>query len=135
MIRRIPVAAALIVAATLSATAPAEGRRGARFQTVVDPACLASVPWFVDPASADMRLSGCRPRHEIPAPDAEGWIHYSDPNGASIDVHRDVVWDRRSGAITFRVRYNGGGSLSSLYTISGQPVVDGVLKTGSFTVK
>jgi hypothetical protein len=132
MFRLLSVAMVLVAAAF----APAAQARKAPPPppVVVDPACLASVPWMANPAEANIQLIGCRPVSQVALPDAEGWRRFETPEGATIEVHRDATWNRRSRAIAFRVRYNGGGSLTSIYQISGRTVGNGWLKAGTFTI-
>ena len=101
---------------------------------IVDPMCLASVPWLVDPASSDLRIVGCRAIGLIPAPDAEGWRRYDNPAGGFVQVHQDVQWDPVTRKVAFRLRYNGGGSGTFAYMIMGGPVQRQTLKAGSFSI-
>lgn len=101
---------------------------------IVDPACLAPVPWMVQPDSSTLRLFGCRPFNLIGAYDAQGWYRYDKPDGGFIKVHKDVVWDAAKRSISFRMLVNGGGSGTFAFNVSGGPVRDQRLAPGSFTV-
>ena len=100
---------------------------------IVDPACLETVGWFNDPREGDIRINGCRAAAALPARGADGWREYSNADGALIKVRGETV-DQATGAVTFEVLYNGGGSLTVLNRVSGIPV-GGVLKVGTYTVK
>ncbi len=100
---------------------------------VVDPACLETVGWFNDPREGDIRINGCRAPAALPARGADGWREYSNADGALIKVRGETV-DQATGAVSFEVLYNGGGSLTVLNRVSGIPM-GGVLKVGTYTVK
>lgn len=134
MLYALSLAALTLTGSNASAQDGRYGRRPmANFR--IDPACLATVPWFVDPAAEDMKLNNCRPIKQMAAPDAQGWVRYDTQDGAVIEVNRAVEWNPRNRRVAFKVRYNGGGSLTSVYTVAGGPVMAGTLKAGTFTVK
>jgi hypothetical protein len=100
---------------------------------VVDPACLATAPWFVNPAEADLQLYGCRPAAAIPAADANGWREFTSADGALLRARGDTT-DPRTGKVRVEVLYNGGGTLTVRSLLTGSPDAKGVLKAGTFTV-
>ncbi len=100
---------------------------------VVDPACLASAPWFADPAEADLQLFGCRPVADIPAADQNGWREFATADGALIRARGDTT-DPRTGKVRVEVFYNGGGTLSVRSLVTGTANAKGVMKAGTFTV-
>lgn len=104
-------------------------------RAIVDPACLVNVPWMVNPRAVDLQLAGCRPTSQIPAPNAEGWRQFQNPQGGYIQVHQDVEWDLQTRRVAFKVRVNGGGSGTVPMSVTGGPVVNRVLKAGSFDVR
>lgn len=114
------LAAAGLAACAMSAAAPAQAA-----STVVDPQCLWSVPWVVDPTSGPIQISGCRPVSQIPAADAQGWIEYDDASGGFLRSR--VTSTAADGTVTFDVQMNGGGSGTFPYTVSGKPGPGGVL--------
>lgn len=101
---------------------------------IVDPACLAPVGWAVQPEGEDIRLTGCRPASALPAPGEGGWRTFQDNQGQTIDT-RGEERDAATGALTFTVRWNGGGSATFVFEVRGVPTADGVLKAGTFTVR
>ena len=134
MSRRLSISATLSAIVLSVVVAPsADARKPGPIP--VDPACLASVAWAVNPAAEDLRLNGCRSPRALAAPNAEGWYVFDAPDGSRTEVHRDVSWNMRSRAVSFRLRYNGGGSMTFAYTISGGPVSNNVLKAGTFAVR
>jgi hypothetical protein len=104
-------------------------------RAIVDPACLAPVPWMVNPRLVDLQLAGCRPTNQIPAPNAAGWRQYQKPEGGFIEVHQDVEWDLQTKRVAFKVRVNGGGSGTFSMSVAGGPVVNRTLKAGTFDVR
>lgn len=115
---------------TDSTDAPPDATRAA---IAVDPACLATVAWFADRESGDVQLAGCRAAQDLPDQDEQGWRTFESEEGERIMV-RGTSQDVQTGAITFEVGYNGGGTLSGLYRVSGKPDGDGVLKAGQYTI-
>lgn len=105
---------------------------------VVDPACLQGVAWEVDPTSGPIQISGCRPASQIPAPNAQGWIEFDRPqvNGtdAGFLLAKFISVDA-SGAVTFQVQDNGGGSGTFGLQVTGLPDANGVLAPASILIK
>lgn len=97
----------------------------------VDPACLSTVAWLVQPQGEDIRLNGCRPAGQIGVPDDQGWTSFAAPDGQQIDV-RNVAMN--GSAIMFDVRVSSGGSGVFISHVMGTPDAQGVLKAGTFDV-
>lgn len=93
----------------------------------LDPSCFAAVAWAVDPEAEPMQIFGCRETSEIPAPNAQGWITYEPSDGGFVwgkmeSVNAEGVW-------TFRVMWNGGGSGTFEYIVTGEPDGNGIIQT------
>jgi hypothetical protein len=101
---------------------------------IVDPACLTSVAWFADREAEDIKLTGCRSAAQLSARDENGWLLFEGEYDQRFWV-RNEKRDPQTGAVSFEVRYNGGGTLTGLYQVSGVPTANGVLKTGKYSIK
>jgi hypothetical protein len=130
----IPNGDGILKAGTFTAKSAPVGAQPEAAAMVVDPACLATVAWVVQPEGDDIRLTGCRPASALPAPNQDGWRSYVDSRGQTIET-RGEERDPATGALFFTVRWNGGGSATFAYEVRGVPTADGVLKAGTFTVK
>lgn len=104
---------------------------------VIDPACFEAVGWEVDPASEAIRINGCRPASEIPAPGPDGFITYQRPpqNGTDAGfIRAKLLSVGPGGAVTFEVQDNGGGSGTFALRVTGVPGPDGVLRKDGLKV-
>ena len=127
---KLPVLAALAAISTAALFAPPAAAMGTA-GVILDPKCLSEAAWEVDPTSGPIKLSGCRPVANIPAPNAAGWIVYTRPlvNGADagftqVKMLTSVPPDK----IVFLLVDNGGGSGNFGYKVTGVPGPDGVLR-------
>lgn len=118
----------------VTSTPKAEAAAPASTETslVIDPACLANVAWFSERESGDIQLSGCRAQALIPAKEEDGSRRYDSDDGAWIITRNEKT--ASDGKVSFEVIYNGGGSLSGKYQVTGTPDDDGLLKVGQFTI-
>ena len=96
----------------------------------LDPACFAAVAWEVDPEAEPIQVFGCREDAEIPAPDAQGWIHYDRPSTDGSD--NGFIWAKMGsvsadGVWTFTVQDNGGGSGTFESVVTGKPDMNGIM--------
>ncbi|WP_304167708.1 hypothetical protein [Phenylobacterium aquaticum] len=107
-------------------TAAASAAQAAPAKPVIDPACFEGVGWEVDPASEAIQINGCRPVAQIAAPNAQGWIEFDRPNNGGFIMGK-LVSVAKSGAVTFDVIDNGGGSGNFGYRVTGTPNAKGVL--------
>ncbi|MBV8030277.1 MAG: hypothetical protein JO035_02085 [Betaproteobacteria bacterium] len=110
---------------------PAAQPAAAGLSDRIDPACMAQAAWAENVRAEDLKIYGCRPANQIPAPNAKGWRRYEDPQGGYIETHVVKV-DQGTGTISFEVNWNGGGNLTMPFLVTGKPV-QGVLKAGTFT--
>jgi hypothetical protein len=98
---------------------------------VVDPACLYSVPWLVNPAGVDIMLSDCGVTAALPKADDKGWRRYDGPGGAYVEVRTQR---NDADGVDLEVVYSGGGSGTFRYRVQGAPNAQHVLKAGKFMV-
>ena len=89
----------------------------------LDPYCMKEVPWAVD-ASGPIRIFGCRAAGQVPAANAQGWVEYDDPNGGFLRARKV---SEAGGVWTLDVQYNGGGSGTFPFKVTGAPGATGVL--------
>lgn len=125
---------AAIAALAFAPAASAMGTAG----VVLDPQCLSEAAWAVDPASGPIRIFGCRPVSEIPAPDAEGWINYTKPmvDGADGGFTRvKMINTIEPNIIVFQVQDNGGGSGTMSSTVTGVPGPGGLMEEQGLKVE
>ena len=120
-------------AETAATSAPQSQPSATLAAMVVDPACLTTVAWFADRESSDIKLSGCRSADLLPAADEQGWRTFEGEDGERLMV-RGTTIDAQSGALSFEVGYNGGGTMSGRYRVAGVTAADGVLKVGQYTI-
>ncbi len=97
----------------------------------LDPSCFAAVAWAVDPEAEPMQIFGCRESRDIPAPNAQGWVVYEPGGGGFVwgkmgSVDADGVW-------TFHVMWNGGGSGTFEYVVTGEPDGNGIIQSPKVT--
>ena len=119
---------ALAACLALGATAQAAPARTAR--PIIDPQCFEAVAWEVDPAAEPIRVSGCRPPDQVPAPDAQGWVMFERPPVNGTDggfIRARLIKQGARGSITFEVQDNGGGSGTFASRVTGTPDPTGVL--------
>lgn len=104
----------------------------------LDPACLSSTAWAVDPASAPIQVFGCRPLVDIPSPDADGFISYDRPQVDGADGGFTRVKPMASapeGQVAFVVQDNTGGSYTGQVTVTGVLNPDGYMAAAGLVVK
>ncbi|MBX9708769.1 MAG: hypothetical protein K2X61_12655 [Caulobacteraceae bacterium] len=97
----------------------------------LDPSCFAAVAWAVDPEAEPMQVFGCREPSDIPAANAQGWVVYEPADGGFVwgkmeSISTDDVW-------TFRVVWNGGGSGTFEYIVTGEPDGNGIIQSPRVT--
>jgi len=114
------------VAAIVLLTAAQAGGASAAPKPVIDPACFQAVAWEVDPSAEPIQINGCRPASQIPAANAQGWIEFDRPDNGGFIMGK-LVSVAKSGAVTFDVIDNGGGSGNFGYRVTGMPNAKGVL--------
>lgn len=121
----------LILAALAAlAVAPAASAMGTA-GIVLDPKCLSESAWEVDPTQAPIKIYGCRPVGDIPAPNAEGWTTYTRPLVDGTDAgftQVKMLPGPTPTTIQFLVIDSGGGSGTFGYKVTGTPNGDGVLQ-------
>lgn len=127
-----PQAAYTVVLGLLSPSEPAAS------SLLLDPACLSTTAWAVDPAAEKIQVFGCRPPAEIPAPEADGFISYARPavNGADGGFTRvKASPNAPAGKVAFVVQDNTGGSFTAQATVIGVLAPDGYMERGGLTVE
>lgn len=102
-----------------------------------DPKCLADAVWEVDPTAAPMRLYGCRPLSDIPAPDANGWVTYTRPpvngqDGGSLQVK--LIAQPSVTSWKFEVIDMTGGSGAFGYMVEGEADDQGYIQHPKVTI-
>ena len=119
---------ALSFLAVLAAGAPAHAAPAA---PAIDPRCFSNVGWEVNPDSEVIRAFGCRPAPQIPAPGKDGWVtHQRVKAKDGTDrgwIRARIVSVADDGTWVFDVQYNGGGSGTFPYRVTGKPGPDGVI--------
>lgn len=104
----------------------------------IDPACLAATAWAVDPTDAPIRVFGCRPPADIPAPDPDGFVTYTRPEVDGLDggfTRAKALPGAPAGMISFMVQDNTGGSFTGQSTVTGVVGADGVMQSDGLSVE
>jgi len=98
---------------------------------VLDPKCLSESAWEVDATQAPIKVFGCRPIADIPAPNAAGWTVYNRPQVDGTDggfTQVKMLAPVPPNKIVFLLVDNGGGSGNFGYKVTGVAGGDGVLQ-------
>lgn len=130
--KRLLIATALALLTTSSASAM--GGAG----IILDPKCLSEAAWAVDPASGPIRVFGCRPAEQVPAPDADGFTTYTRPlvDGSDGGFTRvKLITLKQPDLVVFQVQDNTGGSFTMSVTVTGVPGGDGLMQKTGLTVQ
>ncbi len=120
----------LLAALAALAFAPAASAMGTA-GIVLDPKCLSESAWEVEPTAAPIKIYGCRPVENIPAPDSDGWTTYTRPLVDGTDAGFTKVKmlpGPTPETIQFLLIDSGGGSGNFGYKGTGTPGGDGVLQ-------
>lgn len=92
-----------------------------------DPKCFAGVGWENQPEKESIKVWGCRPAADVPAPNAAGWIEYDRPGANMGFIMGRLVNVGADGTYIFDVTDNGGGSGVFGFHVIGKPDGNGVL--------
>lgn len=93
----------------------------------LDPSCFAAVAWAVDPEAEPMQIFGCRDPSEISPANAHGWTTFEPSDGGFVWGKMESV--NAQGVWTFRVMWNGGGSGTFEYVVTGEPDGNGIIQS------
>ncbi len=125
---------ATLFAASIGSQAFAMGGAG----IILDPKCLSTSAWAVDPTAAPIQFYGCRPADQIPAPDADGFTTYTRPLVDGNDggfTRVKLMTLKQPNIVVFQVQDNTGGSFTMSVTVTGVPGPDGVMQTQGLTAQ
>lgn len=125
---------ATVLALLTTSSASAMGGAG----IILDPKCLSEAAWAVDPASGPIRVFGCRPAEQVPAPDADGFTTYTRPlvDGSDGGFTRvKLITLKQPDLVVFQVQDNTGGSFTMSVTVTGVPGGDGLMQKTGLTVQ